>query len=98
MCLTWCENVHASSKSPVDSCWKSHGVHGALMVSFSLLGSPRHPEGGAGQHGTTQHAEGVGIAHLPKCHRLLDVPKDVHHPAGVDWLCGIRFPFEQTEP
>lgn len=41
-----------------------------------------HPEGSTGQHGTTQHAEGMGAAHLPQRHRLLDLPQDVHYPAG----------------
>lgn len=47
-------------------------------------GPAGHPEGGAGEHGASQHAEGVGTPHIPQRYRLLDVPEDVHHPAGPD--------------
>lgn len=41
--------------------------------SCSQPGPAGHPEGGAGEHGASQHAEGVGSPHIPQRHRLLDL-------------------------
>ena len=37
-------------------------------TSCLLPGSAGHPERGAGQHGASQHAKGVGSPHLPQRH------------------------------
>ena len=64
----------------------------------SWPGAAGHPEGGAGEHGPSQHAEGVGPPHLPQRHRLLDFPEDVHHPAGPHRSGRVHAPPQPAQP